>query len=219
MGGLGSGGWNASGAATTTDHRRIDVGKMQHAGALEPGAAHIWSWARNGETTARISSIGREDGLALAYNWRLAGEEDWTSITQLINVAYTACRFGGSRPYFVCPRCSSRRLHLYGAGKYFYCRDCAQLTYQSRRERVRDRMLRRAQDLRERLGASLTLRSPLPPRPKHMRRATYDKLVSDIRDAEAAVYCELAHWLGRWERRSERASDRVEERQGSAFWS
>ncbi|MEI6127263.1 MAG: hypothetical protein WCQ99_12005 [Pseudomonadota bacterium] len=48
----------------------------------------------------------------------------------------TLVYFGGSRYWFLCPGrgCGRRVGKLYGAGKYFLCRHCYNLTYDSCRE-------------------------------------------------------------------------------------
>jgi len=67
------------------------------------------------------------------------------------------CRFGGARPYFVCPgvvngiTCGRRVAKLYGAGTYFLCRHCYRLAYASQREDRYDRALRRANNIRMRI--------------------------------------------------------------------
>jgi hypothetical protein len=65
---------------------------------------------------------------------------------------WTACNFGRERPWFVRPRaeCGRRVAILYGPGKYFLCRHCYDLRYESQREDNKDWALRRAQKMRRR---------------------------------------------------------------------
>ena len=48
----------------------------------------------------------------------------------------TPCRFGGFRYWFLCPECNKRVaiIHLPLSKKIFACRECHNLTYESRRE-------------------------------------------------------------------------------------
>jgi hypothetical protein len=49
----------------------------------------------------------------------------------------TPCYFGGKRYWFQCPTCGGRAGTLYKLGNYFTCRNCAHLTYESKRENRR----------------------------------------------------------------------------------
>jgi hypothetical protein len=66
---------------------------------------------------------------------------------------------------------------LYG-GRRFRCRRCVAVPYASQNEAVHDRLLRRAQAVRERLGGGeyASLGMPFPAKPKRMRWTTYRRL-------------------------------------------
>jgi len=59
-------------------------------------------------------------------------------VTSRIRLDHVPARFGGARPYLLCPSCRSRGLKLYwpleGAGS-LGCRRCHQLAYRSSQER------------------------------------------------------------------------------------
>ncbi len=68
-----------------------------------------------------------ENRLVLSYNYRRNGEE-WQSVEQPVPIVQVQCRFGGTRPYFICAgvvngvTCRRRVAKLYGSGRYFLCR-------------------------------------------------------------------------------------------------
>lgn len=91
---------------------------------------------------------------------------------------WTPCNFGGAQPWLVCPgvACDPRVAILYGPGKYFLCRHCYDLNYESQREDKGHRALRRAQNIRQRLGGSANMMEPFTDRPKGMHHDTYMRL-------------------------------------------
>ena len=67
--------------------------------------------------------------------------EEKESLDYPVRLAATPCRYGGKRWWFICPlikngyACNRRVLKLYlGGGKYFGCRHCYNLTYESCQE-------------------------------------------------------------------------------------
>lgn len=99
-------------------------------------------------------------------------------------------RFGGARPYFICPgvvngrACSRRVAKLYGPGRYFLCHHCYRLVHASQSEDAWDRVLRRANKIRQRLGGDPGMVAPFPRRPKGMWRRTYERLAEEVFEAE-----------------------------------
>src|SRR3982751_3656529 len=77
----------------------------------------------------------RADHLVLLYAYR-ENPGDWRTLEQPTPVTWTPCRFGGRRPYFLCPGadCGRRVSMLYSVGADFLCRLCHQLVYRSQRQ-------------------------------------------------------------------------------------
>src|SRR5262249_31213874 len=113
------------------------------------------------------------DRLHLSYRVRI-GLDDWQDVVETVRIVRTPCRFGGARPYFICPgvangvSCGRRVAKLYGAGRYFLCRHCYRLAYASQSEGVWDRALRRADKIRQRLGVEPGMEASFSPKPKGM---------------------------------------------------
>jgi hypothetical protein len=166
MGGIGSGRYSGFGAATTDDFHAIDLAMMQRRGWTTAGTL---TWSRGGCKTGSIGYAMYWHGLQLTYS---AGGE---SIAELVPFAYTATAFGGQRKWFQCLSCRRRCRVLYG-GKYFRCRRCYGAKYASQYARPWERMLAKAQAVRERLGGSPCLDEPFPEKPRGMHWRTYRKL-------------------------------------------
>jgi hypothetical protein len=109
----------------------------------------------------------------------------------------------GERPWFICPdvRCGRRVAVLYGPGRYFLCRHCYDLVYESQRENEMHRALRRAQTIRERLGGSANMTKPFPEKPKGMHHETYWRLREAHDEAEMAQLAGMREWLDRLEKK------------------
>jgi hypothetical protein len=122
----------------------------------------------------------------LSYRHRSGPSGEWEDVKEPVPLKWTECHFGVERPWFVCPgdRCGRRVAILYGPGKYFLCRHCYDLRYESQREDKKDRALRRAQKIRQRLGGSANRMDPFPERPKGMHHDTYMRLLLEHQEAE-----------------------------------
>jgi len=181
MGGFGSGRPGGSGRGTVEASRSIDVNRLHREGCLRAGWAGGWQWTRDGEKVASINLRAEEERLHLTYRARVGGGE-WEDVAETVRIVRIPCRFGGTRPYFICPgvvsgiACGRRVAKLYGPGRYFLCRHCYRLAHASQGEGTWDRTLRRANKIKQRLGGDPGMAAPFPPKPKGMWRRTYDRL-------------------------------------------
>lgn len=176
MGGLGSGRRYQGGKDVTTDYRALDVRRLQRDGLLKQGLSFNWKWSRNGEDIGNINIRTESDRIFLNYRTRSNGGE-WQPKDYPVRIEYTNCQFGGERAWFRCPvvGCSKRVAILYG-GSIFACRHCHLLTYQSQREHAGDRATRRADRIRDQLGWEPGILNGNGPKPKRMRRHTFERL-------------------------------------------
>jgi hypothetical protein len=102
MGGFGSGRPSGSGRTTVEACRSIDVNRLHKAGCLSPGWSGGWQWTRDGEQVAWINLRTDDDRLHLSYRARIGGGE-WENVAETVRIVRVPCRFGGPRPYFICP--------------------------------------------------------------------------------------------------------------------
>jgi hypothetical protein len=189
MGGFGSGRPSGSGRDTVESCRSLDVHQLQKTGCLQPGWSGAWQWMRDGERVAWIGLRAETDCIHLAYRVRIQGG-DWEDVAETVRTVRVPCRFGGSRPYFICPgvmdgvACGRRVAKLHNAGRDFLCRHCYRLGHASQSEATWDRALRRANKIRQHLGGKPGTAAPFPQRPRNMRRSTYERLRNQAVDAE-----------------------------------
>ncbi|MBI5557210.1 MAG: hypothetical protein HY885_06185 [Deltaproteobacteria bacterium] len=184
MGGQGSGRWHRWNSKTTTEsQRRLDIRWLKKQGYIRPGISGTLSWTCNGKDSGWISYRIDHDRMVLVYNYRRNGGE-WEQVEQTVTITPTPCNYGGERSWFFCPRCWKRVAVLYGAGKYFLCRHCYQLTYESQQEGPAVRILIKSQKIRKRLGGSGATGDLFPAKPKNMHWKTYWRLRNEAEQAE-----------------------------------
>jgi hypothetical protein len=191
MGGPGSGRWYRWDTKDTVEGcRRLDVRDWQRRGFLRPGSWFSWGWRDlNGLQVSSINVQVQQGQVLLSYRYR-RGSEDWQDIEEPVPLTWTPCHYGGQRPWFICPSvvqgriCGRRVAILYGAGRYFLCRRCYNLAYESQREDDATRLISKAQKIRQRLGGSASLMDPFPDKPKRMHWRTYERLWWQAKDAQ-----------------------------------
>lgn len=202
MGGVGSGSWYRFDKKTTTgETQSLDVRYLHRQGLLKAGRSFSLRWSRAGRETGSIGGAvtgsGQPERVVLSYRYRSGAAGEWEDVREAVPLEWTPCNFGGARPWFLCPGagCDRRVAVLYGPGRYFLCRHCYDLRYESQREDGTHRALRRAQGIRERLGGSVNMTEPFPEKPKGMHRRTYDRLWREHHEAEMEQLVGMRAWL------------------------
>jgi hypothetical protein len=208
MGGEGSGNWYRFNKKTTTGEcHSVDVRYLHREGLLNPGRWFSLRWSRAARETGSIQgvvSVGDlADQVTLLYRHRRGLGGEWANVREPVELAWTACNFGGERPWFICPGigCGRRVALLYGPGRYFLCRHCYDLRYESQCEDKTRRALRRAQKIRKRLGGSTNMMEPFPERPKELHHKTYMRLFWEHHEAEMEQLTGMREWLDKFEKK------------------
>ena len=184
MGGVGSGGWQGPRKGLVEDHLDLDVLELHRERRLEPGEWCYRTWRRGDRALLTVMIQALDDGVELSYPPRTRADKGriFRQTRYDVPLEWTACNFGGERPWFVCPgevdgvACGGRAAKLYYRDGLFLCRLCQDLSYASQGRVLRTSPLRKAQAIRLRAGGSLDIRDPFPPRPKGMQRATHARL-------------------------------------------
>ena len=196
MGGYGSGNWYRWSSKTTTESQHsIDIRWLKKQGYLRSGYSGCLSWSWGGVQTGSIRYRIETDRMVLYYRHRPYGGK-WENIEQVVSFDRTPCNYGGYRTWFLCPQCWRRVAVLYGAGKYFWCRHCYNLTYSSQQESKANRLMRKARKIRARLGASDSLMEPILFKPKNMHQKTFDRLRREADHACNLSMMIMAHRFG-----------------------
>ncbi len=135
MGGCGSG--RPAERDTVEGYPFLDINLLSSGGYIKKDChtACILRYSFFDELVARIIFEGHLDKtlpfIQLRYTYNSDEQLDYR-----VYLTTTPVHFGGHRWWFVCPnnKCYKRVGKLYCAGKYFLCRHCYNLTYQSCRD-------------------------------------------------------------------------------------
>jgi len=205
MGGIGSGNYlRGQSRSTVDDMKSLRIGTLAQNGWLNSGRTCSYSWTIGGRPYGDIRVTAAAGHVFLNYRHRDHGGE-WTPESYPVQIDTTACHFGGSRSWFLCPArgCGRRVAVLYG-GTIFACRNCHRLAYPSESENARDRTARKADKLRDRLKwpAGIFEGSGWG-RPRHMHDPTYKRLMREYDHLEAGALGEIMAWLNRFSDRPE----------------
>jgi hypothetical protein len=164
----------------------LDVNQLSEKGCLKPGCTSVCRWINGNEVFSIKLSAGSER-LHLHYKVRV-GEGEWEHMAEIVPIVYLPCRFGGSRPFFICPGDGTdwgrrvAKLHL--SRRYFLCRHCNELAYASQYETTWQRALTRGNKLKHRLGIDVKIGDLFPDKPKGMWVSTYASMLDEILQTE-----------------------------------
>lgn len=177
MGGWGSGRKIPGGPKPdTTSFRRLDVRALKRDGGLVKGTRYSLFWRRREFMPNAVEIDVAQDCLTLRHPyWNT--KEGWLDLSYTVPLTRTACHLGGERPWFICPvpSCSRRVAILYGA-VVFACRTCHGAAYPSQSETPEDRLIRKNNRLRRRLGWEPGIFNRPKGKPKGMHWRTYHRL-------------------------------------------
>jgi hypothetical protein len=169
------------------------AGRPAYAG----GRRFTLQWTRDGETVANIAVRVEAGCVFLSYRYQRNGGE-WEDIDEPVALDTTACNYGGHRYWYRCPAvgCGQRAVILYGAGRYFACRLCYRLVYESQREATDDRAARRADKIRARLGWEPGILNGNGWKPKGMHWRTFERLTARHDELVGKSLADMARRLG-----------------------
>lgn len=147
--------WSYSSRWTVEECHTITTKFLNQYNYFDGGVRHGgMNWSRNGEKTGSIgfevSTVESDEYIRFQYTQTNKETDEKTEFDYKACLEWTSCYFGGRRWWFICPLvvngqvCGRRigSLHLAGS-KYFGCRHCHNLTYESSKESHKfDRLFR-----------------------------------------------------------------------------
>jgi len=187
MGGIGSGrypriGSRARRPVADMQVLRLDVRELHKAGLLWEEARGSVTWQRGGAYKGSIAIRFLPCELAVRLEYEFGPQQ--VLVRETVKLAFTACHFGGDRPWFRCPLCYRRCAILWGRDR-FLCRSCQNVSYPSQNESIGSQAIRRIHEIR----AGLQVNSSVPieriSRPRYMRHARFRALVFELLRHEA----------------------------------
>lgn len=197
---------------STDSMHALDIRKIARAGLLVSGGTLTWQWTRGGNVLASIGGIvDSTTSVTLHYHTRKHGGE-WQDKRYQVMVEWTACNFGGERPWWNCP-CCARRVGVLWGGTTYACRQCHKLAYQSTRNTSESQAFARADKVRRQLGWCAGIAFPPGDKPKGMHQQTYERWLLRYYDlsnqAVGASSASLDRMMGRLHK-IRRTADRFE---------
>ena len=215
MGGWGSGRQSYATTPAVENTLHLDADELTD-GVEYPGATGRKRWGDEDDPTAELTlqfqhpdvDVTDDDTdpedlderatyVELEYTIGEDWSRNWTGDeSHPVELEYTDCHFGGVRPWFRCPNreCQDRVRKLYfpRGGRYWLCRDCYDLQYQSSRKSGNALDTAELRYRRAFAKADAEGRRPhpnnapfRPTRPNGMHHDTFADLVEDVDDAYA----------------------------------
>lgn len=172
---------------STDQMHPLDIRKLHRKGLLTPGGSFTWQWTRGGNVIATIGgTVDTTTSVTLHYRTRRHGGE-WQDKRYQVMIEKTPCNYGGTRPWWLCPRCGKRVAVLWG-DSFYACRHCQQINYESTRTTESSKSFERADKLRRRLGWCAGVANDQGDRPQGMHLKTYLRLLNELNRHSIAAW-------------------------------
>jgi len=203
MGGLGSGTRRGQKQVRpiVEDHLNLNILDFNKEGLLEPGMDFKLTYSKNNCDLHAVSIAVGSDSLSLRYNY------NQVAMRQEVQLFRTDCHYGGTRTWFRCSQCHSKRIVLYlGPEGLWSCRQCLGLAYRVQALNAHERHLYRAEKIKRTklkiipgTGASVT------ERPFRMRRKTHMDIVGEILEHQQLSHQLFMAWFNEIVKKADKA--------------
>jgi hypothetical protein len=162
---------------------------------LKSGFSGTLTWSRRGMQTGCIGYACSGDAVRLTYTVTDTITQQKTKHDYAVQLSRSACHFGGSRSWLVCPRvgCGRRVASLYMASGLFLCRHCHRLGYESQQVGSMDRLTLKAGKVRDRLHWDAGILNGVGIKPKGMHWRTYWRLYAEHERLVGGICAAINH--------------------------
>ncbi|MCP5381360.1 MAG: hypothetical protein H6912_03245 [Kordiimonadaceae bacterium] len=204
MGGLGTG-FRFTKKALVEDFPRIDILELHREGKVSSLSYGYYADKRNNISHEEFDYYGNDETFWEPYDEMIFVHKqvdqnfNTTFYENRTIVEWFPCRFGGKRPYFICPTkdCAKCVQHLYLKHNSLICRHCLKLGYETQRIPDYARVLKRLHKAAARGGIKNLWYEQKQPGgakfnfPKGMHYETRLKIVTDVhREMENLNCCQ-----------------------------
>lgn len=193
MGGYGSG-FQFGAKRTEEDYRDIKISNLHKWGYTSEGKIGEIEWTRRGKVVSTIVVVAGDEAMGFMYV-RTDSDGGKTTMNYKVHLSWSDCHFGGKRPWFLCPACD-RRVGILYAERYYLCRHCLNLNYQSTRERDFDRAAKQAGKIRDKLGWEPGILNHIGGKPEGMHEITFHRLISKYERYTRRAYKGMMAYIG-----------------------
>src|SRR6266851_768463 len=94
----------------------IDVRRWSRRGLLVLGTTFLCHWLTEEDRTATLKvRVESDDQVRLIYRVRMPRKR-WQQLERTVSIVWDSCRYGGRRPWLICPNCGQSMAVLYLGG-------------------------------------------------------------------------------------------------------
>lgn len=125
--------------STVESELQLNIFKLNQWNFLKNGSQGVLRWTKSiskkESCVGFMAEMGERPNIRLIYT-TTKPDGDTIDNDYRIWLSTTPCNYGGKRYWFCCPYCGRRVGTLYLTGRYdkFICRECSNLSYESRNE-------------------------------------------------------------------------------------
>lgn len=183
---------------TVDEYKNLDIFWLRRQGLLRGYCNTGINWNNHwGKSSIGIIiEIGPENTGYIRMMYTLKHNDDAENLDYKVMLSPTNCNYGGRRWWFTCPNknCGKRVAKLYLYNKYFVCRKCADLTYETCQKSGSNFLLGKIFNLEEKFEKLYAKTKMFYRKNKITKNA---EKISHIKQRLNSLYGESKKWINR----------------------